>query len=363
MQATVGSLVEALDEVAAKVNHSAGGGLPASDPPPTDRALMSGLAGEARTLHSARHPSATRSLWRKHWARGPVWERFEDRPALQPGAAESGESGQPARHFLRRASHIQAAAWIAARLAEGLEHAHSRGLIHRDMKPSNVLIADDGTPMLLDFNLATDTGNDAEGARAMFGGTLPYMAPEHLDAFNPHGKTSPETVDERSDIYALGLILFEMVAGRPGFPDPPTGMPTLEALTLLTEGRLRGAPSLREANPTAPWSLDAILRKCLDPEPSKRYQRAAGSRGRPPPVPRRHAPEICPRPEPPRAPGEVGEEEPARHQLLDDRLAGGGPDPGVRRGGAGPSPGTWRRPRPACDWPPSRSPSGVASSS
>ncbi len=61
----------------------------------------------------------------------------------------------------------------------------------------------------------------------MVGGTLPYMAPEHLDAFNPNGSTPPEAVDERSDIYALGLILFEMIAGEHPFPEPPPGRPLL----------------------------------------------------------------------------------------------------------------------------------------
>lgn len=283
-QATGGSLVEALDEVGARIGLSSGPLPDLSNPSPSRRALMSGLAGEPgideRLARPDRCPSSARSLWRKHWARGAGWERFEDRPALRASSAGEGgpgdgeDPGQPARHFLRRATHIQAAVWIVARLAEGLDHAHSRGLIHRDLKPSNVLIAADGTPMLLDFNLAADAGGGEEGARAMFGGTLPYMAPEHLDAFNPRGSTPAEAVDERSDIYALGLILFEMVAGRAGFPDPPSGMPTLESLAFLTEGRLKGAPSLRAANPMAPWSLDAILRKCLDPDPARRYARA-----------------------------------------------------------------------------------------
>ena len=70
--------------------------------------------------------------------------------------SEIHEPAQPSRQFLHGASAVQAAVWIVARLADGLEHAHSRGLLHRDLKPSNVLLAADGTPMLLDFNLAVD---------------------------------------------------------------------------------------------------------------------------------------------------------------------------------------------------------------
>ena len=169
---------------------------------------------------------------------------------------------------------MRASAWIAARLAEGLEHAHSRGLLHRDLKPSNILIAADGTPMLLDFNLAADCINPEEGDRAMMGGTLPYMAPEHLDAFNPNGTTPPEAVDERADIYALGLILFEMIAGEHPFPEPPPGRHLLEILRVMTEERRGPAPSPRDYNPEVPRGLDAIVRKCIDPDPNRRHARA-----------------------------------------------------------------------------------------
>ena len=120
------------------------------------------------------------------------------------------------------------------RLAEGLDHAHSRGLLHRDLKPANILIAGDGTPMLLDFNLAVPTelaikaGPGAEAGephvqRVLLGGTLPYMSPEHLDALDPEGSTTPGAVEVRSDLYALGLILFEMISGSHPFPEPVPG--------------------------------------------------------------------------------------------------------------------------------------------
>ena len=183
---------------------------------------------------------------------------------------------QPSRLFLHQASAIQAAVWIVARLAEGLEHAHSRGLLHRDLKPANILLAADGTPMLLDFNLAAENepeSPEGEIRRALIGGTLPYMAPEHLDAFNPRGTTAPEAVDERADIYALGLILFEMLAGEPPCPSPSPGPTVFETLELLTESRRR-MPSLRARCPQIPWSLDALVAKCLEFDPDRRYARA-----------------------------------------------------------------------------------------
>ncbi|WP_435019865.1 protein kinase domain-containing protein [Tundrisphaera sp. TA3] len=198
--------------------------------------------------------------------------------AAPPGPTAAGEDevgpAQPARQFLRQASSIRAAVWIAARLAEGLEHAHSRGLLHRDLKPSNILIAADGTPMLLDFNLATDAPGPDGANKAMMGGTLPYMSPEHLDAFNPRGSTRPEAVDERSDLYGLGLILFEMIAGRPPFSGAPPDMKLIDAVAAMTEERRKPAPSLRSMNPDVPWSLDSIVSRCLCPDPQGRYQRA-----------------------------------------------------------------------------------------
>jgi tetratricopeptide (TPR) repeat protein len=146
--------------------------------------------------------------------------------------------------------------------------------LHRDLKPSNILITADGMPMILDFNLSVVAEPDEAGSRARVGGTLPYMAPEHLDAFHPKGKTPSHAVDERSDLYSLGLILFEMVSGRHPFRDPPDGPPMAHILDEMIAERQAGPPSARLTNPEVPWSLEAILRKCLDPEPGRRYQAA-----------------------------------------------------------------------------------------
>jgi serine/threonine protein kinase/tetratricopeptide (TPR) repeat protein len=198
-------------------------------------------------------------------------------PLAHVPSAHPEDRNQPARQFLHGASAIQAAVWILARLAEGIAHAHSRGLLHRDLKPSNILLAADGTPMLLDFNLAADSlpqASDGILRRAMVGGTLPYMSPEHLDAFNPHGSTNPESVDERSDIYALGLILFEILAGDRPYPDSPPGLHLRDSIEFMMAMRRR-PPSLRSRCASVPASLDALVTKCLDFDPAKRYASAA----------------------------------------------------------------------------------------
>ena len=262
--ATGRSLVEALDRVAFRSITAEGLGPPDA------------LYGRAAT-RGLGTPSAVRSRWGRRWAALP-WLRslIGEPPAaeLTPLAVKLGAPA-PARGYLGEHTYVQASVWIAARLAEGLAHAHERGLLHRDIKPSNILIAADGTPMLLDFNLAADISGPAAGEQARLGGTLPYMAPEHLDGFNPRSDVSPAAVDERSDLYALGLILFEMLAGRHPYADPPAGMGLLDALTTMAAERRGPVPRAREINPQVTPGLDAILGKCLDPDPDRRYDGAA----------------------------------------------------------------------------------------
>ena len=169
-------------------------------------------------------------------------------------------------------SHEQAAAWLVAHLAEGLAHAHQRGILHRDVKPSNVLIGDDGRPMLLDFNLAHEQKSDP--AHATLGGTVAYMAPEHLRALAGNSAALAEGVDARSDVYSLGMVLAEILTGHNPFDQSASYsvMPLqIEALALE---RGRTTPSLRSERPEIPWSLEGVARKCLAPDPSQRYRSA-----------------------------------------------------------------------------------------
>ena len=207
-----GSLVKALDQVSRKLPDDAG-------VPPTHRISqpLLGRRTRARTRRIPRRLCFDRRAAARRSRRPPVfagcspgWSGQERVHCRRASERLGPEREEPSRQFLRGASAIQAAVWIVARLAEGLEHAHARGLLHRDLKPSNILLAADGTPMLLDFNLAVENPVDSpegEIQRALIGGTLPYMSPEHLDAFNPCGTTSADAVDERSDIYAPGADL------------------------------------------------------------------------------------------------------------------------------------------------------------
>jgi serine/threonine protein kinase/tetratricopeptide (TPR) repeat protein len=168
---------------------------------------------------------------------------------------------------LERLTYVQAVVWLASRLADGLAHAHERGILHRDLKPANVLLTDDGQPMLLDFNLSEDTKPDCSAA-VFIGGTLPYMAPEHLEAF----QRSPARVDVRSDVYSLGVILCELLTGRQPFPTR-TG-PIESVLTQMIQDRHASPPRLRRWNRAISPAVESMVRHCLEPEPTQRYQSA-----------------------------------------------------------------------------------------
>jgi serine/threonine protein kinase/Tfp pilus assembly protein PilF len=192
----------------------------------------------------------------------------EPGPVAQVRAARP-ESVLPASlRSLEQATYVQAILWIAARLADGLAHAHEHGILHRDLKPANILLADDGQPILLDFNLSEDTKLRSSAAAAFAGGTLPYMAPEQLVAFRqrkPHA-------DARGDLYALGVILHELLTGRHPFP-VRRGL-LKDALPRMIEDRRGPPPRLRPQNPAISPAVESIVRHCLEPEPGRRYQTA-----------------------------------------------------------------------------------------
>lgn len=160
----------------------------------------------------------------------------------------------PGRHLLARANYVQALCWITAGLAEGLHYAHERGLVHLDVKPSNVLLSNDGQPMLLDFHLAQPPIRPDGPRPEWLGGTLAYMAPEQWEALTAirEGKPVPRAVDSRADLFALGAMLYEALGGK---------LPVQADLSR----------PLHRINPDVSLGLSDIVRKCLAADPRERY--------------------------------------------------------------------------------------------
>jgi tetratricopeptide (TPR) repeat protein len=134
-----------------------------------------------------------------------------------------------------------------------------------------VLIADDGQPMLLDFNLADD-GNDAAADRARVGGTLPYMAPEQVRAFAGGARE----LDGRADVYALGAVLYQLLARRLPYPEHIGETETV--LARMQADRRGPVPLVCPHNPDVSPAVESIVRTCLAADPSDRYPSAAALR-------------------------------------------------------------------------------------
>jgi len=167
--------------------------------------------------------------------------------------------------------HATVVCRLGAKLADALTLAHSRDVLHCDIKPSNVLLDRYGRPLLADFNVAVHLPRD--GVVAPVGGTLAYMAPEQLAAFG--GIADQPPVGARADLYALGLVLVEALTGKP----PPTSDPadTGAELVLGMWNQRRADPDdwlawQRADIPPAVWR---VLRRCLAFEPGERYESAS----------------------------------------------------------------------------------------
>ncbi len=220
--------------------------------------LADGAARE-RQLHEARMASALNhphiaTLYEVGEAEGLFFlamELVEGKPL----AALIPAGGMPAESVAR----------CGAQIADGLDHAHSRGIVHRDLKSANVIVTPEGRVKVLDFGLAQrieqeryDQATQSQVSLGEVGGiagTLPYMAPEQLCG---------EAADARTDIWALGVVLYEMSSGRLPFRGA-TGF-------ALSSAILREAPApLPEYVPQA---LRTVVHRCLTKEPAQRYQHA-----------------------------------------------------------------------------------------
>ena len=185
----------------------------------------------------------------------------------------NADAPPPARP-LRRGSYVDAVVHLGGQLADALSHAHAAGICHRDLKPSNVLIDPSGRPLLLDFNLSSDP----QAAERRVGGTLPYMPPEQIRATLLDRRADAPALDVRSDVYSLGVLLYEMLCGRPPFGNPADAS-TNGSLKAAAEELIRrqqsGPRPIRSLNPHVNARLARLVERCLAPNADDRPASAA----------------------------------------------------------------------------------------
>jgi tetratricopeptide (TPR) repeat protein/TolB-like protein len=150
---------------------------------------------------------------------------------------------------------------LVAKIARAVQYAHSRGILHRDLKPGNILLDARGEPLVSDFGLAKwlDTTSDLTRTLTIFG-TPGYIAPEQASA-------AADELKPTADIYSLGAILFDLLAGRPPFLGT-------HALSVIRQAAELPAPKLRTLSKLADRDLETICSRCLQRDPSARYRSA-----------------------------------------------------------------------------------------
>jgi serine/threonine protein kinase/WD40 repeat protein len=236
---------------------------------------------EVRRLRNRKQEGTGHAALATTVAQAIVSGRFADSPKtqhaaagdvtfLRPGPADSamppGSGGEPCPGDGSAASRLNlqgegryfvSVASIGQQAAEALEYAHRQGVVHRDVKPSNLLLDTAGRVWISDFGLAKADDSDALTQPGAIPGTLRYMAPERFQG----------QADARSDVYGLGMTLYELLTLRPAFADANQG-------ALVDQIARQEPPSPRKLSPRIPRDLETIVLKAMAKEPEQRYSTA-----------------------------------------------------------------------------------------
>ena len=187
----------------------------------------------------------------------------------QPYFAMELVRGKPLlEHATLRKLTVKERLALICKIAEAVHHAHTRGVVHRDLKPGNILVTESGEPKILDFGVARSIGGDPEStsARTEIGqlvGTLPYMSPEQIDGDH-------DQLDARSDVYSLGVVMYELLAGH--LPYNLDRKLIAEAIRVIREvepGRLSSVSRVFRGD------VETIVGKALAKDRTRRYQSAS----------------------------------------------------------------------------------------
>ena len=207
---------------------------------------------EAKLIASLRHPNIVQVF---------DLDVFNDQPFMVMEYLEGGTLKERFNPIRARGESmpLDEIAHLLERIASALDYAHGKGIVHRDIKPTNILFTAQGEPVISDFGVAKILSQAASvGAPEHLVGTPAYMSPEQVEG---------KAVDARSDIYALGAVLYELAAGRPPFQsDSPQ--------ELLNQQIHVMPPPPREFNPRLPERMEAIILKALAKNPADRFASA-----------------------------------------------------------------------------------------
>ncbi len=212
----------------------------------SDKSFVNKFRGEAQSAAGLSHPNIVN-----------VYDVGDD-SGLHYIVMELVE-GITLKRFIERKGklEIKEAVGIAIQIAQGMEAAHDNHIIHRDIKPQNIIISRDGKVKVTDFGIAKATNSNTITSNAM--GSVHYLSPEQA-----RGGYS----DEKSDIYSLGVTLYEMLSGKVPF----AGDNTVSVALLHIQGE---AMPLRELDQSIPISVDKIVQKCMQKRPERRYHSAS----------------------------------------------------------------------------------------
>ncbi len=184
------------------------------------------------------------------------------------------------REWIAKTPWSTVVAWLGIQLARALQEAHEHGVLHRDVKPANVLLSAEGLPKLADFNVSFAGAAGRAGAAAMFGGSIGYMAPEHLRAIHAHTKVRGECVAEPADIYSLAVLLWELWQGQRPFVTSGVAISWSDCVAQQLASREQPLHEPQRDHSATERVLESTLREALCPDPATRLASGAELAGR-----------------------------------------------------------------------------------